>query len=282
MSGFEAGWLALREPADRAARSVALRDQVADWWQAQPGRRGIIDLGAGTGAGLRWLAPALAGEQHWQLLEHDPALLAATPEALQAWAREQGRTLVREASGWRIGDWTVDCRQRDLARHLEPDGDGCALVTASALLDLVSTAWLAALVALCRRHGAAFYATLSYDGMLDWHPGLEDDARVHALFDRHQRGDKGFGPALGPAAVEHLAALLRAGGYRVVTAPSPWRLGAAEAALQQALLDGYQAVLAELAPAVAWAQVWLGRRRAAIGSDSVHTVGHQDLFAWPA
>ena len=88
-SGFSAAWLALREPHDAAARAAELvgllRTRSSD--DAQRRRRRarcratIVDLGAGSGANLRWLAPRLGGEQAWLLVDHDAALLAAAETA---------------------------------------------------------------------------------------------------------------------------------------------------------------------------------------------------------
>ena len=41
---------------------------------------------------------------------------------------------------------------------------------------------------------------LNYDGRIKCAPGDPDDAAIVALVNRHQRTDKGFGPALGPDA----------------------------------------------------------------------------------
>ena len=59
---FAAGWLDLREPYDRAARSRALLQSLTAWRQGR-GRLQVVDLGAGTGANLRCTATALGGEQ---------------------------------------------------------------------------------------------------------------------------------------------------------------------------------------------------------------------------
>ena len=69
MSSFSPQWLALREPLDARSRAVGLATALR--------AVEIIDLGAGTGAHLRYAAPLLAGVQHWLLVEHDPLLLAA-------------------------------------------------------------------------------------------------------------------------------------------------------------------------------------------------------------
>ncbi|MDN5934161.1 MAG: class I SAM-dependent methyltransferase, partial [Pseudonocardia sp.] len=60
-------WLALREPADAAARSTDLLGDLAP--------AVIHDLGCGTGSMLRWLAPRLPTPQHWVLHDRDTALL---------------------------------------------------------------------------------------------------------------------------------------------------------------------------------------------------------------
>jgi hypothetical protein len=54
LSGFTTDWLALREPADAVARAGAL---VGPFVSGIAATRRIIDLGAGTGANLRYLAP---------------------------------------------------------------------------------------------------------------------------------------------------------------------------------------------------------------------------------
>ena len=69
------GWLALREPADAAARARDLVEQLERRLPAT-GRRVIHDLGCGTGAMGRWLAPLLPGPQHWVVHDRDADLLA--------------------------------------------------------------------------------------------------------------------------------------------------------------------------------------------------------------
>ena len=67
-------WLVLREPADAAARSGELAERLA----ASPPAAGplvIHDLGGGSGAMGRWLAPRLPGPQHWVVHDRDAELL---------------------------------------------------------------------------------------------------------------------------------------------------------------------------------------------------------------
>ena len=85
MAGFSADWLALREPADHAARSVDLTRAVLDALPRDRPLR-VLDLAAGTGSNLRYLSgavPERSGRgraRQWLLVDHDPALLARVPK----------------------------------------------------------------------------------------------------------------------------------------------------------------------------------------------------------
>ena len=67
-------WLRLREPADAAARSAELAERLGRHLAAA-GRLVIHDLGGGSGAMGRWLAPRLPGPQHWVVHDRDADLL---------------------------------------------------------------------------------------------------------------------------------------------------------------------------------------------------------------
>lgn len=245
---FDPAWLDLREPADLAARDPGLLAAA----RAYLGTGLAVDLGCGTGATLRAFGPSRA---RWRLIDHDPALL-------------------RLAAARAPGAATAAADLRDLAAL---PIDGARLVTASALFDLASRDWVEGLADLLATAGAGLYAALSYDGVMDWDPALPGDAAATAAFNRHQRGDKGFGPALGPDAGPALAAAFVRRGYAVESAPSPWRLGPAEAALQRALVAGVAAAAGEAKfSAGGWGQA----RRAASGA-AVCSVGHWDVLAVP-
>lgn len=266
MSGaFATDWLDLREPADAVARSRGLLDRLAVWRQ-QRGRLNVVDLGAGTGANLRWAAPVLGGEQDWTLVELDPALIAAGEQRLRS-----------TGLSWRY-------RRLDLAADLERlAAESVDLITASALLDLVSEAWLGRLVALQQQTGAALYLALSYDGRISWQPENPDDVAVTAAINRHQRIDKGFGPALGPQAVATLETLLAGSRGELLLERSDWLLCPPDAALQAALLAGY-AEAAATVPGLTGDQLarWLERRRSVLDAGRSHAVvGHQDLLFLP-
>ncbi|AWN52717.1 class I SAM-dependent methyltransferase [Methylobacterium sp. 17Sr1-1] len=277
MSGFSPDWLALREPADRAARDAGL---VAALARVLPKSMRAVDLGCGTGSNLRALAPHLGSRQAWLLVDHDPALLSAAAERLSAWAEraeETGDGLVLHRGGQRIA---VRLRALDLATDPAAAlAEGPDLVTAAALFDLASEAWIAevarAVVGAC----AVFYTALTYDGQESWTPPHPADAAIHAAFLAHQAGDKGFGPAAGPGATVALATAFRHHGYAVSTAASPWRLGTGEAALLQDLAAGAARAAAETgrvcaADAAEWAAA---RRRPGTRAE----IGHRDLLALP-
>ena len=251
---FPIAWLDLREPADHAARHPALRSTAAILVEAG----GLIaDLGCGTGSTVRALQPCLAPAVRWRLVDHDAAVL-----------REAGRRTGAAAE-------TVLC---DLSRG-EPPIEGASLVTASALLDLVSEEWIERLADALKVRRSPFYAALSYDGCMSFDPAHPSDQAMIAALNAHQRTDKGFGPALGPDGAGALTAALRARGFEVRIEASPWRLGPGDAELVAALLPGIAGVAVEWG-GMARAEVedWLAFRRAR-AADGECLVGHVDLLA---
>jgi len=260
---------------------------------------GVIDLGCGTGANLRALAPRLGGAQRWTLVDHDRALLDAMPQAVGDWARAGGQRVHGSGGHFFLdGDAAqlggsamqaaVEPLNVDIARGLDAlPFEFARLVTCSALLDLVSESWLAALVDRCRAHGVALLCALSVDGRVEWSPRDPLDDAVHALFTAHQAGDKGFGgAALGSAALPRAAALLRSAGYRVSEARSDWEIdaarGANDMAMLRAMVDGIAAAAGEQSPSARESVVgtWQARRHAAIAGSRL-VVGHCDLLALP-
>ena len=165
------------------------------------------------------------------------------------------------------------------ARTLFPNA---AVVTASALLDLVSEDWLRALAEHCRETGAALLFALSYDGRIDFSPDEPEDAEVRDLVNRHQRTDKGFGPALGPDATDAADRILRGLGYHVERERTDWTLGAESCELQRRLIDGWADAAIEMAPDRRDAiESWRSRRRAHVAVEQSRVVvGHWDLAAW--
>jgi hypothetical protein len=253
VSGFSAEWLALREPADAAARSSRLVSFVV----AQ-GR--LLDLGGGTGANIRYLSPHLPVPQQWTLIDSDRALLARVQEGVN----------------------TVQADLNDVVDDGEMFQD-CALVTAAALLDLVSDDWLQRLVERCRAAEAAVLFALNYDGRIECAPADPEDDEVRRLVNEHQRTDKGFGPALGPDAGKRAIELLHASRYDVRYERSDWVLGAEFGELQRQLIDGWVSAAADMAPdRRRQVEDWRRRRLEHLdGGRSRILVGHLDVAALP-
>jgi hypothetical protein len=285
VSGFERSWLALREPVDHAARSGALALRFA---VAVGGAPRLIDLASGSGSNLRYLSPRLGPDQRWLCIDHDRALLAVAIDAIAAWGEARGLACARsmpsllELSGaqarLRVALVESDLADVDDAFDLE----GIDGVSASAFLDLVSPAWASRLAGRLAATGLPALFALTYDGRLRWQPEEECDPAMVERFNRHQRTDKGFGAALGPAAAPHLAERLEAERCRVELVQSDWRIDAAkEPALLQAFLEGLIAAAREIEDDDAlarWAEL---RRRQALEGRLALRVGHLDLLALP-
>jgi hypothetical protein len=265
VESFSADWLALREPADHAARASDLTADVAARLRRRPLTR-ALDLAGGAGSNIRYLLPRLPHITHWTLVDHDATLLDVARRTLEPLARARGVVL--------------ETRRIDLADLTALPLDGCALVTASALLDLVSAPWLGALARRCRDARVDVLCTLSYDGRIVCEPREADDERVRALVNVHQRTDKGFGPAAGPEAVRMAEAAFA--GWEIRVRTSDWRLGPGTEALQRELVTGWAAAAREIAPdETGPVDAWRARRLAHIDAgQSRIIVGHQDFAAW--
>ncbi len=120
---------------------------------------------------------------------------------------------------------------------------------------------------------------LTYDGRMNWREPDPFDARIATLVNRHQRRDKGFGPALGPTAADVLARAAAVAGAAVATDSSDWRLGLPDTDLHAALLHDLATAAAQSDPAQAAAiGDWLQRRLARTAMDAL-TIGHADMLA---
>lgn len=265
MSGFSADWLSRREPHDLRARNPTVLDAVTASFEPLCSVQ-VVDLACGTGSTLRALSPLLPAQQNWKLIDNDLGLLArakATPFAKHA---------------------TVAAIALDLNRDLEAALDGPVdLVATSALLDLVSEHWLDRLAVEIATRSIPLYAALSYDGRIGLTPSDPLDATIAAAVNAHQRTDKGFGPALGPAAAAFAIARFEALGYSVVHGASDWAMGPDDIDIQTEILAGWASAAHDIgALSLADTTAWLTRRRAAIaaGYSSLH-VGHVDFFATP-
>lgn len=262
-----AGWLALREPADAAARSVELVEGLRG---ALPTARPLVvhDLGSGSGSMARWLAPQLPGEQHWVLHDRDVELLelaAADPPT----AASDGAAV------------TWETRDSDITRLGELREVG--LVTGSALLDMLTAEEVGRLVLTAVSFRCPVLLALSVVGRVELTPADPLDPHVARAFNAHQRRVTGAGRLLGPDAAAAATAQLRRHGLEVLVRETPWRLGPEQAALVQEWFVGWLAAACEQEPGLRAAAPDYARRRseeAAAGRLRV-TVHHQDLLALP-
>ncbi|WP_230396259.1 class I SAM-dependent methyltransferase [Streptomyces blattellae] len=260
-------WLQLREEADALARAGELLDPLRIRLANLPGRAGglvVHDLGCGTGSMGRWLAPRLDGAQHWILHDRDPYLLhfAAVSSPRSA------------ADGSRV---TVESRRGDVAR-LTPDAlAGASLVTASALLDVLTREEIDTLAAACTGAGCPALLTLSVAGRVDLTPSHPLDTEIAEAFNAHQRRSG----LLGPDAVTVACEAFSDRGATVHMHPSPWRLGPDEADLTAQWLRGWVGAAVEQRPELRGrADAYLrDRLEACTAGELSVTVHHTDLLA---
>jgi SAM-dependent methyltransferase len=277
LTGFSAQWLDLREPADQRSRNHKLERTLArhfDGWRPLT----IVDLGCGTGANLRAMAPLLGPDQHWTLVDRDQSLLDAAAQRLASWADGADRKASHLALFKGAKRINVEFRLADLAGDLNSAlGPNVNLVTASALFDLTSAAYIAGLARAVAARQSAFYTVLSYDGDQRWTPEHPADAAMLEAFHTHQRRDKGLGPAAGPDAPDALSDAFSAAGYGVSEGDSAWRLGMGDATLIAELAVSFAAAVAETGLVDASTIATWGAL-----SRSGAIVGHTDTLALPS
>ncbi|GAA1312459.1 class I SAM-dependent methyltransferase [Saccharothrix xinjiangensis] len=252
MSDFSPAWLRLREPADADARAAGLVDRLKIHLNRPP--LVVRDLGCGTGSLGRWLTGRLPGPQHWVLHDRDPRLL----DLARATVTGPGVT--------------VETREGDLAELTAADLAGASLVTASALLDLVTAEQVRGLAAACAGRPVLF--TLSVTGRVEFAAAEPLDAVFQEAFNGHQRR----GGLLGPDAVGVARAAFAELGAVVATGPSPWRLGTDRRELALEWLRGWVGAAVEQEPELAREAPAYLRRKAADPRVVVH---HEDLLAVP-
>jgi hypothetical protein len=279
-------WLALREAADWAARSERLVRRATEALLS-PGTVRGLDLCTGTGSNIRYLIERLPRHQRWLVVDRDAALLDEIPRRLSTWARARGCTVRSERHVSHIRGAELDCdvetREMNLTRLDAELFDGRNLVTASALLDLVSESWLHALADHCRAVGAVALFSITYDGRSGCDPVEPEDDMVRELMNRHQRTDKGLGgPATGPEGSTVAERVFEAAGYQVERAASDWSLGPTEQEFQRQLIEGWAHAASEIAPGQSKTIVdWLKRRLAHVEAGrSRIVVHHVDMVAW--
>ena len=221
----------------------------------------IIDLGAGTGANQRWLAPRLGFVQRWIHLDHDPAISRSLPLPDNTMIIDGS---VEPALGWL------------LANHR----NGRQLVTCSAVLDVLTTDQIGAVCrAMIENHVPALFS-LTVTGTLTIDPADPYDDLFLDAFNDHQRR---AGRA-GPEATSLVVNALCAGGFTVRTQETPWRLTASSdwAFVEQLLRERIDAAVAQNPSLASAAPAWFELRRSQFGLGILRVeVGHRDVLALP-
>jgi hypothetical protein len=263
MTGFSAEWLTLREPFDLKARNALVLAALLERFAGQPLVL-VVDLACGTGSTFRAVSPRFQARQDWLLVDNDLSLLARIP---------------RSSPGIAVTAAPIDLN-RDLEAVFDRPSD---LVTTSALLDLVSEEWLNRFAVETAARGLPVYAALSYDGRIEITPQDAFDARIVEAVNRHQKTDKGFGPALGPSAASAATAAFERLGYAVTEGLSDWEFGPEDREIQTEVLSGWAAAARAMGdPKHSEIDAWLARRRDLIAQGrSAIRVGHVDFFARP-
>ncbi|WP_329054921.1 class I SAM-dependent methyltransferase [Amycolatopsis sp. NBC_01488] len=269
MTAFAPDWLYLREPADAAARAAELLEPLRA--HLPEGEDVVIrDLGCGTGSLGRWLAARLPGTQHWILHDHDTELLTRAKASLPATALDGSPV-------------DVVAEQRDVTALRAADLAGTSLVTASALLDLLTRDEVTTLATAIAEAGCAALLMLSVTGVVELSPADPLDSAIAAAFNAHQRRLTGGRRLLGPNAVDVAATAFGRLGATVVRGHSAWRLGPDQAELQARWLEGWVGAAVEQLPELRpVADVYLQRRLEMARAGELHAVIHHgDLLVLP-
>jgi hypothetical protein len=164
--------------------------------------------------------------QHWVLHDRDAELLAVAVT----------RPPAGPAGG---GPVPVEARPDDVGGLTPEDLSGAGLVTASALLDVLTSAEVDALVAASAGARCPALLTLTVVGRVELRPALPLDRVVAAAFDAHQRRVAAGRRLLGPDAVRTAVGAFRRRGARVDVRASLWRLGGDDGPLIAAWLRGW-------------------------------------------
>jgi hypothetical protein len=262
----DAGWLAARAAADASARAATLGRLLPELINylietADPaGVLEIIDLGAGTGANQRWLAPRLPFKQRWIHLDHDPVI--------SRWLPLSADTMI------------IDAGVETLGQVLAGRSTDQRLVTCSALLDVLAMDQLDAVCRAVIDNQVPTLFSLTVTGTLSLTPADARDQLLEDAFNDHQRR----GGRVGPDAATLAANALCAGGFTVRTQETTWQLSASSesAFIRQLLQERLDAVVAQDSTLAAISAAWLELRRSQLALGILRIeVGHLDILALP-
>jgi hypothetical protein len=259
-------WLAARAAADSSARAATidtLLPELINYLTKAAGSEAVIeivDLGAGTGANQRWLAPRLPFQQRWIHLDHDPIISRSLPLPDQ--------TMI------------IDESVEALDSVLRSQSSSARMVTCSALLDVLTTTELRAICRPVIENQAPALFSLSVTGMLNITPADPHDQLLLDAFNDHQRRAGRAGPAAPLLVVDTLLA----GGLIVHTEETPWQLTGVSphGFVEQVLQERLDVAVDQDSSLAAIAAAWLELRRVQLAGGILRIdLGHRDILVLP-
>lgn len=262
-------WLALREPADAAARSLALALAAAEL--IADGPIVVHDLGSGTGSMMRWLAPVLPGPQTWILHDWSANLTEQAMNHVRPTDRDNAEISVFGRTG-------------NLADLCPNDLAGASLITASALLDVLTLEELHTIVGGCVAARAPVLFSLSVTGSVQLDPWDERDSAFEGAFNAHQvryaNGRRQAGRHAPPIARD----LFAAAGWQVRQSSTLWRMDHQQSDLLSEWFSGWVDAAVEQQPQLQGeADRYRRSRRAQLELGELNArVEHMDFLAWPS
>lgn len=261
-------WLALREPEDARARSRDLALAAAAMLPRGP--IAVHDLGSGTGSMMRWLAPLLPAQQTWVLHDWNAGLIDRAMGNPPPLDRENAPVSVYSRPG-------------DLS-DLHPEGlSGASLVTASALLDVLTSREVHTIIDACVSVGCPALFTLSVSGKVHLSPRHPLDDAIERAFNAHQLRERHGRRQLGPYAAPIARGLFREAGWRVRPSTTSWRLDQRQPRLLGEWLDGWIDAAVEQDRALRPEAGRYRRLRTTQQQNGELTalIRHVDMLAWP-
>jgi hypothetical protein len=219
---------------------------------------------------MRWLAPLLPGPQTWVLHDWNANLVDRATNGAVPLDRERRRV-------------SISTRTAELA-HLDPEHlDGASLVTASALLDVLTVQEIRAVIDACVAVGCPVLLSLSVTGAVRLEPPDPRDDVFAASFNAHQQRRAGGRRLMGLDGVALAQRLFLEAGWSIRRSASCWRLGDHDPRLLEQWFDGWcDAALEQRADLEVEREGYRALRSSQLRRGALSAVVvHTDLLAWP-
>ena len=278
-------WLEERYPMDAAARNRQLEQTVVESFKGVQRLR-LLDVGAGLGANTRYYLEVFPGDQHWLLVEREPALAVQCRLALAAHAARKGWDCAATSGGLVLQlprkRVTVELIEGSLLKvDTLVDLDGIDLVTANAVFDTLSRQQFNHFAQSLARHRLPLLATLLYRSA-HFEPAEQRDGTYLKLYEQHMIRPRSFGSAMGPACSRYMMAALSNLNMTVSNGKSDWRITSAHPRMMNYMLDFMQQAIGEMILSSTdhgRLKQWVEAKRKQLTLGKVNLfVSHTDLF----